>query len=315
MAHDESFAVRLRSPGQRSALLAYPGIAFRLRSPGARFALLAYPGVAFILFFILLPVLSIVLISFWRTERYVLYEDWNLDNYRVLLTEPTYWVFLLRSLTTATLVSLACMIYSWPIAYFIAKHGGRYRLLLVVAMAAPFFTGVVLRVAALQTILGPLGLINMALGEFGIAPIEFLMYTRTAAAIGTGYLFIPFMVTAIYLSLVNFNFDLLEVAKVNGAKPWRAFLEVTWPLNWIGTVIGIVLVFIPSLAESVTARFLGGPNGATYGVILGNQFGETGTWALGSAMGVVLFVVSLIVIAAMFRTVDLRRSGFTGAGR
>lgn len=286
-----------------------------LHTPAARFALLAYPGVAFVGLFILLPILSIVVFSFWRTERYVLHADWNLENYRVLLTEPTYWVFLVRSLTAATLVSLGCLVYSWPVAYFIAKHGGRYRLLLVIALAAPFFTGVVLRVAALQTILGPLGLINMGLASLGIDPIEFLMYTRVAAGIGTGYLFVPFMVTAIYLSLANFNFDLLEVAKVNGAKPWRAFVEITWPLNWIGTVIGIVLVFIPTLAESVTPRFLGGPNGASFGMILGNQFGETGTWALGSAMGVVLFLVSLALIAAMFRTVNLRRSGFTGAGR
>ena len=283
--------------------------------PQTRFALLAYPGVAFIGLFILLPILSILIFSFWRTERYVLYPDWNLENYRVLITQPTYWVFLSRSLLTATLVSFVCLVYSWPVSYFIAKHGGRYRVLLVIALAAPFFTGVVLRVAALQTILGPLGLINMALTTLGLEPVEFLMYTRIAAGIGTGYLFVPFMVTAIYLSLVNFNFDLLEVAKVNGATPWRAFLEVTWPLNWIGTVIGIVLVFIPSLAESVTPRFLGGPNGASFGMILGNQFGETGTWALGSAMGVVLFTVSFALVAMMFRTVDLRRSGFTGASR
>ena len=49
------------------------------------------------------------------------------------------------------------------------------------------------------------------------------MYTNVASAIGLVYLFIPFMVTAIYLSLVNFNFELLEVAKINGARPWRAF--------------------------------------------------------------------------------------------
>jgi ABC-type spermidine/putrescine transport system permease subunit I len=303
-----------RSLAAEPAAQARSGRRWRHR-PSTRFALLAYPGAAFVVLFVLLPIVAIVLISLWRTERYVLYPDWNIENYRVLITEPTYWVFLFRSLTTATLVALACLVYSWPVAYFIARFGGRYRLLLVVALAAPFFTGVVLRVAALQTILGPLGLVNMGLIELGLEPIEVLMYTRVAAGIGTAYLFVPFMVTAIYLSLVNFNFDLLEVAKVNGARPWRAFREITWPLNWIGTVIGLVLVFIPALAESVTHRFLGGPNGATFGMILGNQFGETGTWALGSAMGVVLFAVSLIVLATLARTVNLRRSGFTGAGR
>jgi len=285
-----------------------------LHSARVRIALLALPGVAFITLFILIPILSIVIFSFWRTERYELFADWNIENYRTVLTDLTYLTFLGRSLLSALLVSLASLVYSWPVAYYIAKYGGRYRLLLVVALAAPFFTGLILRVTALQTIFGPIGVINMALMNVGLEPIAILMYTKFAAGVGLAYLYIPFMVTAIYLSLVNFNFDLLEVAKVNGAKPWRAFLEITWPLDWIGTVIGFLLVFIPTLASDVTHHFLGGPNGASYGMILSNQFGETGTWALGSAMGVVLFLISFLVLGVMWRTINLRRSGYTGAG-
>jgi ABC-type spermidine/putrescine transport system permease subunit I len=139
------------------------------------------------------------------------------------------------------------------------------------------------------------------------------MYTNVASAIGLVYLWIPFMLVAIYLSLLNFDFGLLEVAKVCGARPWRAFWQITWPLNWMGTAIGIVLVFIPTLAATVTPRFLGGPNGALYGNILEHQFGATGTWALGSAMGVVLFAVSLAAIGLVWKTVNLSRAGFTGA--
>src|SRR4029453_17109334 len=106
----------------------------------------------------------------------------------------------------------------------------------------------------------------------------------------------------------------LEVAKINGARPWRAFVEITWPLNWMGTAIGLVLVFIPCLASAVTQRFLGGPQATSFGMSLGQQFGETGTWALGSAMGVVLFIVSLAVIVVMGLTINLKRSGFTGMG-
>jgi ABC-type spermidine/putrescine transport system permease subunit I len=71
-------------------------------------------------------------------------------------------------------------------------------------------------------------------------------------------------------------------------------------------------VFVPALGDSITARFLGGPNAASFGQVLSLQFGETGTWALGSAMGVVLFLASSLVIYLMWRSVDLRRSGFTG---
>lgn len=284
----------------------------RRLSPEGRFLLMALPGALFIVFFLLGPIISIVVFSFWRTEVFNLIPDWNLNNYRDLFGETTYMKFLMRSFIAAVLVSLACLIYSWPVAYFIAKHGDRYRLLLVLAMAAPFFTGIILRITGIQGVMGPVGIINLALMNFGLQPIEFIMYTQTATAIGIGYLFVPFMVTAIYLSLLNFDFELLEVAKINGARPWRAFIEITWPLNWIGTVIGLVLVFVPSMAESITPRFLGGPNAASFGSVLALQFGETGTWALGSAMGVVLFAVSSVVIFLMWRTVNLQRSGFTG---
>jgi len=284
---------------------------FRLH-PGTRLLLLALPGALFVLVFLILPIASIVVFSFWRTESYVMIAEWNLGNYRTILGEATYLTFLLRSVVMALAVSLICLIYAWPCAYLIAKHGGRYRLVLILLTAAPFLTGILLRITAMQQILGPIGLLNMALTTFGLEPIQALMYTNVASAIGLIYLWIPFMLVAIYLSLLNFDFQLLEVAKVCGARPWRAFLEITWPLNWMGTAIGIVLVVIPTLAATVTPRFLGGPNGALYGNILEHQFGATGTWALGSAMGVVLFLVSLLVIGLLFKNVNLKRAGFTG---
>jgi len=291
----------------------YPLLLRLRRHPEIRAAVTLVPGALFILFFLVLPLISIVIFSFWRTENYTIIPDWNLDNYKVLVSDRTYLTFLWRSVVMATAVSLFCLIYAYPVAYFIAKHGGRYRLILVLLTAAPFLTGIILRVTAIQHILGPIGLVNMALMTFGLEPIQMLMYSQFATAIGLVYLWIPFMVLAIYLSLLNFNFELLEVAKVCGARPWRAFLEITWPLNWLGTAIGLILVFVPTLASTVTPRFLGGVNGAMYGNILENQFGATGTWALGSSMGVVLFLTSLLFIFALWRTVNLRRGGFTGA--
>lgn len=281
--------------------------------PRFRFALLTLPGALFVLAFLILPLMSILVFSFWRTENYEIIADWNIDNYQVILTSGTYLKFLGRSVLMALAVSAVCLLYAYPIAYLIAKHGGRFRLILILLTAAPFLTGIILRVTAIQHILGPIGLVNMGLTTFGFEPIQALMYSNVATAVGLIYLWIPFMILAIYLSLLNFDFELLEVAKVCGAKPWRAFIEVTWPLNLLGTMIGIILVFIPTLAATVTPKFLGGVNGSLYGNILDHQFGATGTWALGSAMGVILFVVSLAVIVVVWRSVNLRRSGYTGA--
>ena len=284
------------------------------RRPFLLFAALVGPGAAFIIVSLLVPLLAIVVFSFWRTESYALYPDFTFDNYATLLGEPAYRIFFIRSLVSAILVTLICVILGWPVAYLIARYGGRYRLLLVLLLAAPFFTGSILRIAALQGLLGPIGIVNMALMELGLQPIEALMYTQFASGLGLVYLFLPFMVTAIYLSLVNFNFELLEVAKINSAKPWRAFVEITWPLNWMGTAIGMVLVFIPCLATVLTPRFLGGPDATSFGMSLAQQFGETGTWALGSAMGVFLFLISLLAVVAIAPTIRLKQSGFTGKG-
>src|SRR5689334_15653547 len=158
------------------------------RRPGLRFAALVGPGCLFIVIGLLLPLLSILVFSFWRTESYVLYADWSLDNYRTLLTEAAYRTFFLRSLFTAAVVTLVCLVCGWPVAYCIARYGGRYRLLLVLLLAAPFFTGIILRIAALQSLLGPIGLINMALSVVGLPPIKALMYTQVASGLGLVYL-------------------------------------------------------------------------------------------------------------------------------
>ena len=280
-----------------------------------RFWLMALPGAIFLTVFLVLPLVSIVVFSFWRTESYNLIRDWNLDNYIVLFTDRTYLSFLFRSLVMASVVTVACLIYAWPVAYFIARYGGRYRLILLLLTSAPFLTGEILRITALQQLLGPIGLLNMVIINAGYEPIEMFMYSHTASGIGLAYLWLPFAVLAIYLSLLNFDFGLLDVAKINGARPLRAFFEVTWPLNRAGTAIGAVLVFIPTLASSTTSQFLGGPDGALYGNILAHQFGSSGTWAFGSAMGVVLFLISTVVIIIVWKVVgDLRRSGIVIQG-
>jgi len=269
----------------------------------------------FLVALFVLPLLSMLVLSVWRTENYHIIRDFSLHNYEVLATEGAYVTFLVRSLVMATAVSLICTLIAWPVAYGIMLYGGRYKLLFTLAFAVPFLTGEVLRIIALQGLLGPLGLLNGVLLALGAAPLRVIMYTNVASAIGLVYLYLPIVVTVIYLSLLNFDQRLIDAATIFGASPARAFLEVTWPLNLFGTLIGFALCFIPCLSATLAPRFLGGPNGTLYGMAMAQQFGESGTWALGAAMGVVLFAVSVLLVVAVARLIDLRRTGFTGFGR
>ncbi len=277
-------------------------------------ALLHIPALFLILFFVL-PLIALVVLSFWQTENYKIVREWSLLNYATLATETAYITFFIRSLLMATGVSLFLVVVSWPIAYFIVQHGGRYKLILSLLLVIPFLSGEVLRLIALQGILGPAGLVNGALIRLGMAPLRFIMYSNAASFIAFVYLYLPLVVTTVYLSLLNFDFRLASAASACGAGRLRVFFEVVWPLNLSGTIIGFMLCFIPTLSASLVPRFLGGPDGTLYGMSMAQQFGESGTWALGAAMGVVLFLFSVVALVILSFGVNLRRTGFTGMGR
>jgi spermidine/putrescine transport system permease protein len=277
--------------------------------------LFLYLPTTFLLMFFVVPVIALVILSFWQTENYKIVREWSIMNYVTLATEKAYFVFFVRALIQAICVSVFLVVGSWPIAYFIVRYGGRYKLILSLLLAVPFLSGEVLRLIALQGMLGPVGLINGLLMRLGAAPLRFIMYSNTATFIALCYLYLPIVVTTIYLSLLNFDFKLASAASACGASRLRVFWEVIWPLNLSGTLVGFMLCFIPTLSASLAPRFLGGPNGTLYGMSIAQQFGESGTWALGAAMGVVLFVFSGIMLAALSRGIDLRRTGFTGLRR
>ncbi|MCM2395979.1 ABC transporter permease [Rhizobium sp. S95] len=269
----------------------------------------------FLLLFFVMPLVALVVLSFWQTENYKIVREWTLMNYGTLATEGAYITFFIRSLLMAIGVGVVLVVISWPIAYFIVRYGGRYRIIFSLLLVIPFLSGEVLRLIALQGMLGPAGLLNGALLRMGAAPLRMIMYSNFASFIAFLYLYLPLVVTTIYLSLINFDFRLAHAASACGANRFSVFREVVWPLNLSGTIVGFMLAFIPTLSASLVPRFLGGPNGTLYGMSMAQQFGESGTWALGAAMGVVLFLFSAAALVILSFGVDLRRTGFTGLGR
>ena len=265
--------------------------------------------------FFVLPLVALVVLSFWQTANCKILRDWIALNYVTLASESAYITFFLRSLLMATLASIFLVVVAWPIAFFIVRFGGRYKVIFSLLLAVPFLSSEVLRLIALQGMLGPTGLINGALLRMGAAPLRFIMYSNSATFIAFVYLYLPMTVTTIYLSLLNFDLRLASAASACGAGGLRVFSEVIWSLNLSSTMIGFLLSFVPTLSASLTPRFLGGPNGTLYGMSMAQQFGESGSWALGAAMGVVLVLFSIAALVILSLGVNLRRTGFTGMDR
>ncbi len=281
------------------------------RRPGVQAAGLLLPGlIAFGLFFVI-PLLIVVGVSFTAKKAGTVdWTHWTLNNYVSLVTnfagdfDPLYLNIFLRSLWFALLTTVICLLVGYPLAYFIARRGEKWRAALILLIMIPFWTNFLVRTYALQLIFRKEGLLNSLLldGHIIKQPLD-MMFTPGLVLFGLVYGYLPFMVLPLYASIEKFDFSLLEAAQDLGAGTFRTLRKVLLPLTMPGVVAGSILVFIPVVGSYVTSDLLGAQSSGTLmvGNTIENQFLKSQNWPLGSAMSLVLMAVVLLAIIIYFR--------------
>lgn len=227
----------------------------------------------------------------------------TLDNYRFLLSDKLYGLSYLKSVTTAAIATVFCLLLGFPMAYAIAQAGERARNLLLLLIILPFWISFLLRVYAWMGLLNNYGVINNLLLAAGLIdePLQ-LMYTDLAVYIGLVYSYLPFMILPLYATLERLDHNLVEAAMDLGAGPWQAFRDVTWPLARPGVIAGCLLVFIPAIGEYVIPYLLGGPESLMIGRVLFDEFFVNRDWPLASSVAVVLLFLLVVPIALLQRS-------------
>jgi putrescine transport system permease protein len=284
----------------------------RLRLTG-RTAVVAGPFFWLLLFFFV-PFLLVVKISFADLQlgippyselvsikEGVVQVTLDFAHYAFLLTDSLYFATYVNSIWVAAVSTLLCLLLGYPMAYYIARSNPATRNILMMAVMLPFWTSFLIRVYAWIGILKNNGLLNNFLMSIGIihAPIE-LYHTNTAVYIGMVYSYLPFLVMPLYAHLVKMDLTLLEAAYDLGAKPWKAFVQITLPLSKNGIVAGCLLVFIPAVGEYVIPELLGGANTLMIGRVMWNEFFSNADWPMASAVTCAM-VLLLLVPMAMFQ--------------
>ncbi|MEX3809446.1 ABC transporter permease subunit [Paraburkholderia sp. BR13439] len=284
----------------------------RLKLTG-RSAVVAGPFIWLLLFF-LVPFLLVVKISFADSQLGIppytqlvtfaegaLHITLDLSHYAFLLTDSLYFATYVNSVVVAAISTLLCLLIGYPMAYYIARSNAATRNLLMMAVMLPFWTSFLIRVYAWIGILKNNGLLNNFLMSVGLihSPIE-LYHTNTAVYIGMVYSYLPFLVMPLYAHLVKMDLTLLEAAYDLGAKPWKAFWQITLPLSKNGIVAGCLLVFIPAVGEYVIPELLGGANTLMIGRVMWNEFFDNADWPMASAVTCAM-VLLLLVPMALFQ--------------
>lgn len=260
--------------------------------------------------FFLIPLLLILAYSFGTSGVYGgLTLGFNPGNY-LKVFDPLYLEITLRTLVIATLNTLLCLALGYPLAYFIALRGGRWKTILLILVMVPFWTSLLIRAYAWVVILSGNGIANRALQFLGITdgPIN-LIFTPQAVLMGMVYSYLPFMILPLYATLEKFDVSLKEAAKDLGASRWHTFWRVTFPLSMPGVIAGSILVFIPSAGEFVIPNLLGGSQTVLLGNLIQQQFLNARDWAFGSALAVMLAVMLIGAIMFYVRRIGTDKLG------
>jgi spermidine/putrescine transport system permease protein len=227
--------------------------------------------------------------------------SWEFSNYTDALEGRGEQI--VRTFYYAGAATLLALLIAYPLAYAIAlKVSSRWRLLLLFAVIAPFFTTYLIRTIAWETILADASPIVDALKFVAIVPDDGrVLDTGGAVIAGLTYNFLPFMLLPIYASLERIDTSLIEAGKDLYASARQAFLRVTLPLTMPGVVAGSLLTFIPACGDYVNAEFLGGANNTMLGNRIQATYLEESNYPEAAALSFLMMAAILVTVLVYIR--------------
>ena len=261
------------------------------------------PGVLFLAVFFVVPLGFLAYQSLQSGNFDIGFTfTWAWSNYWDALHD--YKAQFIRSLEYAGIATLLALVISYPVAYWIAFRGGRWKNLLLLFIVAPFFVTYLIRTLAWETILSDNGFVVNTLQSLHVlGPSGRLLATSTAVVTGITYNFLPFMALPLYVSLEQIDERLIEAAEDLYASKWHAFWRVTFPLSLPGVVAGTLLTFIPAAGDFINAQLLGSTDNHMIGNVIQSKFLEQTDYPAAAAMSFILMAGILIAVFLYARVV------------
>jgi spermidine/putrescine transport system permease protein len=278
-------------------------VGFLHRHRGLTPYLLLAPGVAWLAVFFLVPLGFLAYQSLQSGSIDFGYAfTWSWGNYWDAVRD--YRPQFVRSLVYAGFATALALVACYPVAYWIAFRGGRWKNLLLLLIVAPFFVTYLIRTLAWQTILSDNGLVVRTLHELHLLGSSGrLLNTGVAVVAGITYNFLPFMALPLYVSLETIDQRLIEAAEDLYASRVQAFLRVTLPLSLPGVVAGTLLTFIPAAGDFINAQLLGSPRNHMIGNVIQSKFLELTDYPAAASMSFVLMAAIVVAVLVYARAV------------
>ena len=260
--------------------------------------------------FLVIPLLTIVVVSFWDYDEYRILPDFILENYNYLLGSSVTWSIYLNTLKYAVLTWFFTLIIGFTVAYFLAFHvrSLTWQIVFFMLCTIPFWTSNIIRMISWIPFLGRNGLLNSALINLGIVdqPLEFLLFSDFAVVLADVHLYALFMVVPIFNSMMRIDRSLVEAARDAGAGGFETLKSIIVPLSKPGIAIGSIFVITVVMGDFITVRLMSGGQSASVGLQISNEIGLL-QYPAAAASAVVLLITVLLIVTALLRLVDIRK--------
>ena len=266
------------------------------------------PAAVVVIVLLVVPSTTLFLLSFVRFEplRGIVYS-FTLENYLAIARSSLYLQVTLHTLRMAGLVTLACLVLGYPIAYFMARSKSRLAALCAALVVAPLFVSVVIRGFGWMVLLAREGVVNQALMAVGVfAERQQFLYTDPAVLIGLVHILSPFMILPIASVLRGVEPALEEAALNLGATRWGVFRFVVLPLSVPGIMAGAILVYSHAIAAFVLPAMLGSIQTKLMATMLYQQVLVAGNLPFGAALATVLVATTFLLLALVYRFFGVR---------
>ncbi|MBP0020491.1 MAG: ABC transporter permease [Cyanobacteria bacterium SBLK] len=272
--------------------------------------LLIAPQTLVFLLFLVFPILTIFIVSFWEFNGYSMTPAFKFDNYINIFTSKVYLDIYLNTFKFVAIVWSLSLIIAYPIAYFLAFHikSLRLQIILFVICTIPFFTSNIIRMISWIPFLGREGLLNQLLLNLGLIrePIDIFLFSDFSVILALLHLYTLFMVVPIFNSLIRIDRNLITAAVDAGGSGWQVFKEVILPLSAPGIGIGSIFIVTLVMGEFTTVRLMSGGQSSSIGYAIRNQIGSL-QYPFAAANAVILLIITLTLVFAIMRTINIRQ--------
>lgn len=280
-----------------------------------RFLLSPGLGIGWVLFFLFLPMTTILVISFSVPGDFgnVVYE-FTLANYERFWNADVYKNIIFESLVYGVIVTLLALPLGYTAGYFLGRSKTDWKWILLGLVVLQYWVPFIIRTYAWIIILSNNGVLNQFLLNLGLvdAPLD-IMYTDYSMILGLTVSLLPFMILPVYVSVSTVEEDQIHAAKTLGATDFRAFREVTLPQSLPGIVSGVLFVFIIGAGAFLAPTLLGGPDTRMIAPVIETVFILDFNWPFAAALSIVYFGIIAALLYLFTRRIDLEEALDTGA--